>query len=56
MYIDCLAHIDVDWDEQAVIYAKKHSKGASKAGLTSSMQHYGFNSKQIDMALKEVGY
>ena len=51
-----VAHIDVDWDEQAVIYAKKHSKGASKAGLTSSMQHYGFNSKQIDMALKEVGY
>lgn len=49
-------HMSVDWDEQAVLYAKENSKGASKNGLTGEMRHYGFSESQIKNALKEVGY
>jgi len=51
-----VAHMSIDWDEQAVLYAQENSSGASKAGLTNEMQYYGFSSAQIENALKEVGY
>ena len=51
-----VAHMDVDWDEQAVLYAKENCDGASKSGLASEMRHYGFDNDQIDKALKEIGY
>ena len=49
-------HIDIDWDEQAVIFARENSDGASKSGLTKEMRYYGFNNDQIEKALKEIGY
>lgn len=51
-----VAHIDVDYDEQAVLYAKENFKGSSRDNLTEEMNHYGFSQAQIDNALKEVGY
>lgn len=51
-----VTHMDVDWDEQAVLYAKENCEGSSRAALVDDMRHYGFNSNQIDKALKEVGY
>lgn len=51
-----VAHMDIDWDEQAVLYAKENCEGASRAGLAEEMRHYGFNNDQIEKALKEVGY
>lgn len=51
-----VSHMDVDWDEQAVMYAKENCSGISKAQLDTQMRHYGFNNEQIEMALKKVGY
>ena len=51
-----VAHMTIDWDEQAILYAKQNSEGASKAGLSKEMSYYGFNKTQIEKALKEVGY
>lgn len=49
-------HMTVDWDEQAVLYAKENCEGSSRAGLAEEMRYYGFNNAQIEKALKEVGY
>ena len=49
-------HMNVDWDEQAVLYAKENVEGSSRSGLWEDMRHYGFNNTQIEKALKEVGY
>lgn len=51
-----VAHINVNYDEQAVLYAKEHSKGSSRDNLADEMAHYGFTKAQIENALKEVGY
>ena len=51
-----VAHMAVDWDEQAILYAKENSKGTSRTNLINEMNHYGFNKTQIGNALKEVGY
>ena len=51
-----VSHMDIDWDEQAVLYAKDNCEGTSKASLTDDLRHYGFNETQIGKALKAVGY
>lgn len=51
-----VAHINVNYDEQAVLYAKEHSKGSSRDNLSDEMIYYGFTKAQIENALKEVGY
>lgn len=49
-------HIDVDWDYQAILYAKENGVGESESKITEMMQYYGFNQDQIAKALKEIGY
>ena len=49
-------HIDVDWDYQAILYAKENGVGESESQITEMMQYYGFNQDQIAKALKEIGY
>lgn len=49
-------HIDVDWDYQAILYAKENGVGESENQITEMMQYYGFNQDQIAKALKEIGY
>lgn len=51
-----VSHMDIDWDEQAILYAKDHCEGSSRARLADDMRRYGFNDEQIEKALKEVGY
>lgn len=51
-----VSHMSVDWDEQAVLYARQNCMGSSKSGLSSMMQYYGFSKVQIVNALQEVGY
>lgn len=51
-----VAHININYDEQAVLYAKEHSKGSSRENLKDTMAYYGFTKAQIENALKEVGY
>ena len=51
-----VSHMNMDWDKQAVMYAKENCSGTSKAELSDDMRHYGFDRDQIEMALKEVGY
>lgn len=49
-------HVDVDWDQQAILFAKENSQGKSRSGLSEEMRYYKFSEEQIEMALKEVGY
>ena len=49
-------HMNVDWKEEAVKYAKENGRGESKNKLTEEMLYYGFNQEQIDKALVAVGY
>ena len=49
-------NIDVDWDEQAILYAKANASGKSRTGLRNSMRYQQFSDEQIEAALKEVGY
>ena len=49
-------HMNVDWKEEAVKYAKENGRGESKNKLTEKMLYYGFNQEQIDKALVAVGY
>lgn len=49
-------HMNIDWDEQAVLYAKENVEGTSRASLMEEMRHYGFSGAQIEKALAEVGY
>lgn len=51
-----VAHMDIDWDEQAILFAQQHISGSSKSGLSELMKYYGFNKEQIKKALAEVGY
>ena len=51
-----VSHMNMDWDKQAVMYAKENCSGTSKAELSDDMRYYGFDRDQIEMALKEVGY
>lgn len=49
-------HVDIDWDEQALLCAKQNAEGQSKAGLKEWLRYMKFSEKQIEAALKEVGY
>lgn len=51
-----VSNMDVDWDEQAVLFAKENINGESKKGLVDNMRFYKFNDEQINKALKAVGY
>lgn len=51
-----VSNMDVDWDEQAVLYAKDNVNGMSKSGLVEQMRFNKFNDEQINKALKAVGY
>ncbi|PWL87828.1 MAG: hypothetical protein DBY14_03840 [Escherichia coli] len=51
-----VSNMDVDWDEQAVLFAKENINGESKGGLVDNMRFYKFNDEQISKALKAVGY
>lgn len=51
-----VSNMDVDWDEQAVLYAKDNINGMSKNGLVEEMRFNKFNDEQINKALKAVGY
>lgn len=49
-------HMKINWDEQAIAYAKKNGSGESKNNLTEDMLYYGFNQDQINKALAAIGY
>lgn len=51
-----VSNMEVDWDEQAVLFAKDNVNGMSKSGLVEEMRYNKFNDEQINKALKEVGY
>lgn len=49
-------HMSIDWDEQAILYAREHAEGSSRSNLIKEMTYYGFSKTQIGEALKHVGY
>lgn len=49
-------HMDVDFDEQAVLYAKQNSSGQSKGEIKEMMRYYGYTEEQINNALKQAGF
>lgn len=49
-------NLKADWDQQAILYAKDNCNGMSREGLAEEMRWYKFSNKQIEKALKEVGY
>lgn len=49
-------HMDVDFDEQAVLYIKQNSSGQSKGGITEMMRYYGYTEEQINNALEQAGF
>ena len=48
--------MDVDFDEQAILYVKLNSSGQSRGGITEMMRYYGYTEAQINNALKEAGF
>ena len=48
-------HMDVNFDEQAVLYVKQNSSGQSRGGITEMMRYYGYTEEQINNALEETG-
>ena len=49
-------HMDVDFDEQAVLYVRENSSGQSKGEIIEMMRYYGYTDEQIDNALEQVGF
>lgn len=49
-------HMDVDYDEQAVLYVEQNSSGQSKGEITEMMRYYGYTNEQINNALKQAGF
>lgn len=49
-------HMDVDFDEQAVLYVKENSLGQSGGGITELMRYYGYTEEQINNALEQTGF
>ena len=47
--------MDVNFDEQAVLYVKQNSSGQSRGGITEMMRYYGYTEEQINNALEETG-
>ena len=51
-----LDHMDVDFDEQAVLFVKENSSGQSRGGITELMLYYGYTEEQINNALEQTGF
>lgn len=49
-------HMDVDFDEQAVLFVKENSSGQSRGGITELMVYYGYTEEQINNALEQTGF
>ena len=49
-------HMDVDFDEQAVLYVQQNSAGQSKGEITQMMRYYGYTKEQINNALEQAGF
>ena len=49
-------HMDVDYDEQAVLYVEQKFSGQSKGEITEMMRYYGYTNEQINNALKQAGF
>ena len=49
-------HMDVDYDEQAVLYVQQNSAGQSKGEITEMMRYYGFTKEQIENAFQKAGF
>ena len=49
-------HMDVDFDEQAVLYVQQNSAGQSKGKITQMMRYYGYTKEQINNALEQAGF
>lgn len=49
-------HMDVDFDEQAVLYVRENSSGQSKGEIIEMMRYYGYTDEQIDNALEQAGF
>lgn len=48
-------HMDIDFDEQAVLYVEQNSYGQSEGALREMMLYYGYTKEQIDNAFKQAG-
>ena len=48
--------MDVDFDEQAVLYVQQNSAGQSKGEITQMMRYYGYTKEQINNALERAGF
>ena len=49
-------HMDVDFDEQAVLYVQQNSAEQSKGEITEMMRYYGYTEAQISNALEKAGF
>ena len=49
-------HMKVDWEQQAISYAKENGRGESKNRLAEMLEYYGFDQNQIAKAIESVGY
>lgn len=48
-------HMDVDFDEQAVMYVRESSSGQSQGEITEMMRYYGYTEDQINHAFEKAG-
>ena len=48
-------HMDVDFDEQAVMYVRENSSGQSRGEITEMMHYYGYTDEQINRAFEKAG-
>lgn len=49
-------HMEVDFDEQAVLFVKENSSGQSRGGIVEMMRYYGYTEEQINNALEQTGF
>ncbi|BDZ76419.1 hypothetical protein [Claveliimonas bilis] len=49
-------HMEVDFDEQAVLFVKENSSGQSRGGIVEMMRYYGYTEEQINNALEQAGF
>ena len=49
-------HMDVDFDEQAVMYVRENSSGQSRGERAEMMRYYGYTETQINNAFEKAGF
>ena len=49
-------HMDVDFDEQAVMYVRENSSGQSRGEIAEMMRYYGYTETQINNAFEKAGF